>query len=326
MKTAFVTGGLGFLGRNLLEQLAARGWKVWVMDSSDNGIPPRLKSTVRLIKGDITDESSCTRALPENMDAVFHLAGNTSHWKLGDRLQTRVNVNGTRNMAAAALKRKARRFIHTSSIAAFGFQPRRITETTESTALRSRINYFRTKRLAELEVHRGIENGLDAVILNPGNIIGPHDYAGWSRMFLMIHQGKLPGIPPGKGSFCSAREVASAHIDAFERGRRGHHYLLGGADASFQDLCVEIGKLLGKPVSKKATPPYLLKIAGRVSLWGSYLTRKEPPLTPEKAELVSSELICDSDKAVREIGYRTAPLNTMLKECYNWLIINELIK
>jgi len=324
VKTAFVTGGAGFLGLNLAEQLLSAGWEPVIFDSAAPDAQME-KRGVSLVKGDITDPASCERSLPARVDAVFHLAGDTSHWKPGDARQTKVNVEGTRNVVSAALRSGARRFVHTSSIAAYGFQPSRITEETRSTALDSTINYFRSKRLAELEVMRGTEQGLDAVILNPANILGPHDRSGWSRFFRLIDQGRLPGVPPGRASFCHAREVAAAHIAAWERGRSGHHYLLGGADATFLEMVQLIGKLLGRPAPSRTTPAFLSKLAGRLSLWRSYLTRQEPDLTPEKATLLSSELLCSSEKAERELGYQSVPLETMLEDCHRWLLAQGLL-
>jgi nucleoside-diphosphate-sugar epimerase len=325
VKTAFVTGGAGFLGLNLVEQLLSAGWEVVVFDSAAPDSAQMEKRGVSLVKGDITDPASCERAVPAGADAVFHLAGDTSHWKPGDGRQTKFNVEGTRNGVSAALRSKVRRLVHTSSIAAYGFQPRRISEEMPSTALDSPINYFRTKRLAELEVQRGSERGLDAVILNPSNILGPHDRSGWSRFFTLIDQGRLPGVPPGRASFCHAREVAAAHIAAWERGRAAHHYLLGGADATFLEMVQLIGKLLGRPTPSRTTPAFLSKLAGRLSLWGSHLTRREPDLTPEKATLLSSELVCSSAKAERELGYRSVPLETMLEDCHRWLLAQGLL-
>ena len=72
--------------------------------------------------------------------------------------------------------------------------------------------------------------------LNPANIIGPYDFGGWSRLFPMIHQGRLKGAPPGSASFCHSRETAKAHISAWEKGRCGHNYLLGGANATWLEV------------------------------------------------------------------------------------------
>lgn len=325
MKTAFVTGGAGFLGRNLLEELVRSDCEVVVFDRARFDATP-AEPSVSFVQGDLTDADACERAMPEGVDAVFHVAGNTTHWKLGDALQTKVNVNGTRAVAAAALRRGARRFILTSSIAAFGFQPARVTEETTSSALHSSINYFRTKRLAELEVLQAVEQGLDAVILNPANIIGRYDASGWSRFFRLIEEGSLPGVPPGSGSFCHAREVARAHVVAFERGRAGHHYLLGGVDATFLEVVQRIGAVLDRPVPKRPIPAFVSKAAGRLSLWGSYVTRREPDLTPEKAALLSADVLCSSDKAEKELAYRPVALQAMLEDCHRWLREEGLIK
>jgi len=158
----------------------------------------------------------------------------------------------------AALKKKANRFIHTSSIATYGFQAGRITEEAQSSVDNYFwINYFRTKYLAELEIQRGIKNGLDAVILNPANIIGPYDHSGWSRMFFLINKGKIVGAPPGSASFCHVHEVAKAHITAFENGRCGHNYLLGGADATWLEFTKEIGNILGCKTPDKPIPSFV---------------------------------------------------------------------
>ncbi len=319
MKTAFVTGASGFLGQNLLDQLIKADWKVTAFDLDISILKRYEKDGVSAVTGDITDPEMCVNAIPENVDAVFHIAGDTSHWKLRDEMQTRINVDGTRIMANAALKKNARRFILTSSIGSFGAHPGRIFEDFESNALDSKINYWRTKYLAELEVEKCIEKGLDAVIINPSNIIGAYDFSGWAQMFMLIEQNKLPGAPPGMGSFCHARETALAHISAVENGRCGHKYLLAVTDETWLGFVQEMGKCLNRKVPQKAMPEFLLKIVGQASYLVSCVTGKEPDLTPEKAELVSTRLICGTKKAVEELGYKPIPLAEMLQDSFLWL-------
>ena len=322
MRTAFVSGGLGFLGRNLVEQLLADQWQVTVMDRDANlpGSMPNdwQDAKVTLVQGDITNRHSCLKAMPEDLDCIFHIAASTSHWQRGDEVQDRINIDGTRNMVAVALAKKAKRFVHTSSIAAYGFQPGPVSEQSPSTAPTARINYFRSKHKAELEVRRGISKGLDAVILNPANIIGRYDTVSWARMFKQIADGSLKAAPPGYGSFCDAAEVARIHLQAYYNGVCGENYLLGGVDAGFAEVMAEMARLLGCG-APKPVPAWILKVLGRVSYWGSLVTGKEPALTPETAELTSAILVCDSSKAMNELGFRAVPLADMLADSYQWL-------
>ena len=86
---------------------------------------------MRLVPGDVTDRASLERALPEGVDAVFHVAGSTNLWSRGNDEQRRINVEGTRNMVEAALARRAKRFVHTSTISVYGLQTGRIDERAE---------------------------------------------------------------------------------------------------------------------------------------------------------------------------------------------------
>jgi len=320
MKTAFVTGGSGFLGLNLLEQLIAANWKILVFDLSP--LPESFAGREKIVQvqGDITDPLACEHSLQAGTDAVFHIAGDINHWKLANERQTQINVVGTRNMVNAALKKKVGRFIYTSSISSYGFHSERITEKSISNAENCWINYFRTKRLAELEITAGVEKGLDAVIINPANIIGPNDFSGFSRLFPIIKDGKLPGAAPGSASFGHVREIAKAHVSAYDKGKKGHNYLLGGVDTSWVNFFKEIGDLLQRKTPNKPTPVFVLKAIGRVSLWLSYLTRKHPTLTPEFAALLSHDHICSSEKAKKELDYQVTPLQDMLIDCKNWMI------
>ena len=144
-------------------------------------------------------------------------------------------------------------------------------------------------------------------------------------MFRLIGEEKLPGAPPGSGSFCHVRETARAHIGAYERGKTRHNYLLGGTDATWLEFANEIARMQGKKPFKKPIPAVVLKTIGRVSYWASCVTGKEPDVTPEKAALVSSNLICRSDKAIKDLGYTPVPLVDMLTDCHHWMVENDIL-
>ncbi|MGH7296553.1 MAG: NAD-dependent epimerase/dehydratase family protein, partial [Polyangiaceae bacterium] len=252
-----------------------------------------------------------------------------SLWSGGDAQQTRENVDGTRNVVEAALAKKARRLIHTSTEGAWGEQhagEQGFDETAASNALDSFINYERSKYLGELEVAKGVEKGLEACIMCPGHIVGKYDTTQWARMITLVSTGKLPGVPPGKGTWAHATQVAKAHVTAFDKGRSGERYLLGGAWATYLEMVTIIGRLTDKKVPGKTLPGWVVRALGRVSQWGSYVTKRAPTVTPEIAAGTSRPPhLFRSDKAIRELGYEAVPLETMLRESYEWLKAEGLV-
>ncbi len=318
-RTAFVTGATGFVGLNLVEALAREGWQVVALHRPGSELKHLSRLPAERVQGDVTDRPSLERALPAGVDAVFHVAGDTNLWSRRNAQQDRVNIEGTRNMVEAALARRARRFVHTSSISAYGMLSGRIDERAEQRGGFAWVNYQRSKFLGEQEVRAALARGLDAVILNPAGILGPYDTRSWARVIRLACAGKLPGVPPGGSSFCHVREVAQAHLAAAERGRSGENYLLGGADASFLELVHTIGAVTGCKVPSRATPAWLLRPVARLAHWLSYATGRAPTLTPETVALVSRNTFCDCAKAERELGYRPVPLRAMVEDSVAWL-------
>jgi len=322
MPRAVVTGATGFVGLNLLRVLCDRGFDVVALHrpSSDLSWLERIGAgDVERRIADVTDAAAVLRAMPAAPDVVFHVAASTNMWSRRNAEQTRINVDGTRHVVRAALERGARRLVHTSSIAAFGIHEGTIDETTPSNARTSWVNYLRTKALGEDEVRAGIADGLDAVIVNPASILGPYDLGSWSRMFRLVHDERLPGVPPGRGSFCHVRDVVDAHVAAAERGRTGENYLLGGADATYLELVQEIGRAADRRVPQKPTPAWVLRSVARAQDWRARLGGRRPVVTPESVELVCRRMTCRSDKAVRELDYRSRPLAAMVEDCYGWM-------
>src|ERR671918_1216937 len=230
MRRAFVTGGTGFVGLNLIEQLTAAGWRVTALHRRTSDLGEIRRFAVDLVEGDLTVPESLRGAIPQSVDAVFHLAADTSVWARHDERQRRINQGGTRNLVEAALVSGARRLVHTSTWNVYGLEQGEISETSPQLGATSWINYNRTKLLAEEEVRAGIARGLAAVIINPAHVLGRYDWRGWARLIIAAHERWLPGVPPGAGTFCHAEAVARAQIAAAERGRIGQNYLLGGSD------------------------------------------------------------------------------------------------
>lgn len=326
-KTAFVTGATGFIGLNLIRKLTRQNWKVVAFDLPSADLTYLNEYEITLVRGNLSDADLLCRAIPQGTDAVFHLAGNTSAWAKNNTQQYIDNVDGARNMVDAALEKKVKCFVYTSSISAYGHHPREcITEQTVSNALTCGMQYHKTKFLAENIVKDAVIKGLHAVILNPCNIIGPYDKNNWTRQFIMpICNGKLMGVPPGKAMWCHVKDIVDAHISAVDNGVAGENYLLGGVDAGFLDVVNEIEHCLGKAETQRVQPVWLLKLLVGILSLKSKIDGKEPMLTPEKYSRAVSHIHCDFSKASAALGYRTSPVNVMIEDTITWLKNEKLL-
>lgn len=318
-RSAFVTGANGFVGLNLIEELLQRGWRVTAMHREGSDVGHLRRLGAGRVVGDVTDAASVGRAMPQAVEVVFHVAGDTGLWSGNNAAQDRINIEGTRNTVEAALMRRARRFVHTSTISVYGMQCGRLDERSAQLGRESPINYQRSKFFAEEEVRAGIARGLDAVILNPAGIIGAYDTRNYARLFRLVATDGLPGVPPGALSFCHAREVARAHVAAADRGRTGENYILGGTDATLLALVREIGAALGKAVPARPTPAWLLRAVGALGALRGALTGRAPEITPEVVRMGLRSFTCDASKAVRELGFRIVPLRDMVADCAAWM-------
>jgi dihydroflavonol-4-reductase len=326
-RTSFVTGSTGFLGNNLIRELSERNWAITALYVPSADLKYLSKYDINKVCGNLGDYDFLCDAIPEGTDAVFHLAANTSAWSKNDAQQYADNVIGTRNIVNASIKRKVKKFVYTSSISAFGYHPdRRIDENTVSNALNCRMNYNMTKFLAENEVKSAVKMGLDAVILNPCNIIGPYDVNNWTKQFLRpVYENRLSAIPPGKAMWCHVKDIVEAHINAVDMGVSGENYLLGGVEAGFLDVVNEIEKLLGKKLSVKVQPRWVMKMLVYILAVKSAFDGKEPLLTEEKYKRAVGYIRCDFNKAKRTLGYRTTSLDVMIKDSYGWLKSENLL-
>ena len=242
-----------------------------------------------------------------------------SIWSRQNEEQTRVNVEGTRNVARVARAKHAQRLVYTSTWNTYGMGLSAITEETPQLGAQSWVNYVRSKTLAEEEVRRAGAEGLASVILNPGHLIGRYDDHNWGRLIRMVNDGTLPGVPGVRSRFCHAEAVARAHISAAERGRIGENYLLPGVEASFREVLGTIGRLVGKPIPKRDLPMPVLHLVARLKTFRAALSGKEPDLTPEGIALMTNDPEIVSEKAKRDLGYAPAALETMIADACTWM-------
>lgn len=326
---AFVTGGTGFVGTHIIQELDKDGWEIIALHRKNSNLTELKKCRkVDFVLGDITDISSLRSGIPEGVDAVFHTAGSVGHLPHSEE-NTRYGVNqdGTKNVVDVCLEKNIGRFVYTSTVVTYDFHtPGLITESSPKNYW-CKDQYVNSKRLAEDEVDKGVEKGMDSIYLHPSAIFGAYDKATWSKMFLEIERGlPLPFAPPSGGSVCHARKVARAHVDAFYKGGRGEHYILGGPNVTWLQVAKEISKILEKPAPVAALPEILFRTYGMLEYWISTKINREPTLTPHTIDLLSEFVYSDSTKAIKEINYQPSDLEEMLQDCFQWMVSVGMIK
>jgi dihydroflavonol-4-reductase len=318
-RIAFVTGGTGFVGLNLIQQLMSGGWDVTALHRPSSDLTYIRRFAPRLTEGSVTDAASLRQGIPAGTDTVFHVAGNTNMWRQRNAEQTRDNVDGTRNVVEAAIAKGVRRLVVTSSISAYGLVSGEITEQTPSLAPHSWVNYQLTKWQAQEIARAAVSRGLEVVIMQPGAIMGPYDIGTWARLFLMVRDGRLKAVPRAGLTFAHVREVAAAHIVAANAGENGGQYLLAGENRSMLELVCEIAAHLGTPPPTRELPVSVIRCIAAAGDFASRFTGRPPPITPEMAAAFVRVRTVSSVKAQRELGYKVAPLQAMVKDSYEWM-------
>jgi dihydroflavonol-4-reductase len=320
-RTAFVTGAAGFLGRHLVEELERQGWEITAF-CRETDRTDLLPSGVRVEIGDLTDADRVREAVPDHVDAIFHVAGNTTTWSKNAVAQFRDNVDGTAHVIEAALAKQARRLVYTSSISAYGYQPGvRIDERTVSNAPTRGDNYGKSKLQAERLIKQACaERGLSAVILNPVNIVGAYDTTNWTRQLILpISKGALRVVPPGSATWTSIHDAVKAHVAAVDVDESGTNFVLGGVEASFKEVTNEIEAILGKPRSERTTSKATLRLLLLLSSANALATKTEPELTLAKYRRAVGDLLVEDRKARQVLGLGRTTLHDMLGETIEWL-------
>ncbi len=318
--TTVVTGASGHVGANLVRMLLERGEPVRAVvrrsTAALDGLP------IERVEADVCDPASLLRAF-EGARRVLHLASLISISGDRDGRVFATNVVGARNVARAARAAGVERLVHVSSIHAFRQDP--LHEPIDET--RARVDgpghpaYDRSKAAGEAEVRAEIEAGLDAVIVNPSAIIGPHDY-GPSRMGRFIQQiatRKLPALVPGGFDWVDVRDVCAGILAAAERGRRGENYLLSGQWRPVTHVARLVAELAGVPV-----PPTVPRWAAQlgapfIELWG-HARGREPLYTRESLAALAANRSIRNDKARRELGYDPRAPEAAFEAAYRWFV------
>lgn len=315
-----VIGATGFLGTNLVHELVKAGYEVSAFGLPGSNIKYIEKLPVEITFGDVTNVSDVEKAVT-GAEIVFNVAGDTSFWKKLFERQRRINIEGPSNVAKACLEKGVRRMIHTSTVDVLGFNPQGLADENwdKYNYANTGYNYADTKREGEKIVRDYAGKGLDAVIINPGSMIGPYDFTlQFGRLFADLRDGNVPGFLPGGAPWAHVTEVAKAHIAAAENGRKGERYICGGVNETYKTVfSVIAAKMSAKPPSFTMTRGMTVAY-GYLMEFISDFTNKPPGLNPGQARYMSVFPKYDSSKAERELGFKCLPVSRMIDDAYDW--------
>ncbi len=319
---AMITGGAGFLGQKLAKALLAEGHEVRLLVRNPKATIATDDFPVSYTVGDLADEASLDKAC-EGMDWVFHAAGLISYNPQKAELMRKTNVDGTRSVANAAMRQSVKRFVYTSSTAAIGVNEDPGVMLNEESAFNARklgLAYFDTKYDGERELLKVVEKGLDAVIVNPGSLLGPGDTRRYEKGYAgLVYKYNPRVLFHGGINFVDVEDVVRGHLLALQKGRRGERYILGGENLSFGELIIRIDAILGRPPPKHYVPVAAMGLmSGALRILNKLGV--DIHMTPELVRQVCSwYLYVDSSKARAELGYRPQRIDRAISGTVDWL-------
>lgn len=319
-----VTGGTGLLGTHLILQLYAQ--QVPVRAIYRSVIPAIIADKAEWVRADILDVASLEDAM-QGVTHVYHVAGFVSFHKKHRDLLYKINVEGTANVVDAAIVAGVEKLVHVSSVAAMGRNRNdmMVDESMQWTEKTSNSEYSRTKYLGEMEVWRGIGEGLNAVIVNPTIIFGEHgDWRkGSMNIFRNIYNG-FPWYSMGGSGFVDADDVANAMIQLMNSNISSERFLVTAQNVLYSDLFFMIADAFGVKRPGRKVSPLLASVVWRLEALRSLITGKDPLVTRETANTGLALIKVDNNKLLKSLTeFKYRPLEETITRICNALKGND---
>lgn len=334
----FVSGGTGLVGAHLLLKLVERGENVRALKRNTSNMQEVLKifsyytadaqkyfDAIEWVNGDMLDYFSLEEAL-KGVREIYHCAAVVS-FNPKERLRMIANnVEGTANIVNAAIENGVKKICHVSSIAALGKCPDGEAVNEESNWLPGKkvSAYSESKFYSEAEIWRGIEEGLDAVIVNPSIIIGPGCWENSSsRLFKSIWDG-MKFYTKGVSGYVDVNDVTRAMMllmqDEHFESCKNQRFLLNAENRSYQDIFFEIADALNKPRPAVFASDLLSGVAWRVLAAWSWVTRKPAAITRDIATGKNEVHRYDGSKIIKNSGFRYSPVSEAVQQTAQILV------
>jgi dihydroflavonol-4-reductase len=322
----FVTGATGFLGSHVARVLAEQGADLRLLVRPTSNLKNLEGLNAETATGDLRDAASLEKAM-SGCDTVFHVAADYRLWLKDPAEMYRSNVEGTRAILAAARKNKVRGVVYTSSVATMGFAGNgRPADEDSPVSLADMIGHYkRSKFMAEQIALEAGRNGMRVITVNPTTPVGEQDIkpTPTGRIVLDFLKGKFPAYVETGLNLVDVRECALGHVAALEKGRTGERYILGGENLTLKQILDKLGAISGLLSPKIKLPYFVAYAAGFVdqTISGRLLGR-EPRATVENVRMGKKKMWASSDKAERELGWKTVSAENALRRAVEWFRAN----
>jgi len=294
-----VTGGTGLVGSYLIKELVAKGTTVRALYRS---AIPNIAGGDKLewIQADIADIEALQDAM-QNVQQVYHCAGMVSFNPKQKRLLFKTNVDGTANVVNACLEMGVKKLLHVSSVAALGRirQNILINETMSWTEETSNSEYGKSKYLGEMEVWRGVGEGLDTVIVNPSIILGAGDWGGGSTGIFKTVYNEFPWYTDGVTGLVDVADVVRAMQLLMNSPISAQRFILSADNIGYHHLFTQIAQCFGKKPATKKVTPFMAAIVWRIEGIKGAITGKSPLLTKETAKTAQAKVYFDNSKLLK---------------------------
>jgi dihydroflavonol-4-reductase len=321
LSLTLVTGASGFLGWHVGKILTEQGKRVRALCRPTSEI---RELDVERVSGDLRDAGSLARAVA-GCERVYHVAADYRLWSKHPEDLYAANVEGTRNLLAAAERAGAERIVYTSTVGCIGM-PKGI-EGDENTPVSIKDmtgHYKRSKWLAEQVVLERARAGVPVVIVNPTAPVGDHDWkpTPTGKIIVDFLANRLPAFVDTGLNLVDVRDVALGHVLAADKGTPGERYILGCENLTLQQILGRLARLSDKPAPKVKLPYAVAYMAGAISTGFANLTGKEPIVPLEGVRMARKKMFVSHAKAERELGFKPGPVDGALERAIEWFKAN----
>ena len=326
---SLVTGATGFVGSAVARALLARGRRVRVLARPNSDRRNLGGLAVEIAEGAMEDPRSLARAVA-GCRYVYHVAADYRIWVPDPAPMFRANVEGTRDLLTAALEAGAERVVYTSSVATLGLVPGgSATEETPS-SVDDMIGPYKRSKFAAEQVARGLarERGLPVVIVNPSTPVGPGDIkpTPTGRLIVEAARGQMPAFVDTGLNIVHVDDVAEGHLAAAENGRIGERYILGGENMALAEILAEVAQAVGRRPPWLRVPHSLLFPVAIGAELAARATGRDPFVTLDGVRMSRKKMYFSSEKASRELGYRSRPAREAIADAVCWFRDNGYLQ